>query len=113
MKPIGTEQLESMREEHDHLAVVNVLDKDAFLERHIPGSANIPVGDALFESRVEKLAGGKDRPVVVYCASDTCDASPKAAEKLDRAGFERVYDYEGGMEAWKQAGNEVESGMPS
>lgn len=113
MKSIGTNELESMRERYEDLAVVNVLDKAAYLERHIPGSANIPVGESPFASRVEKLAGGKDKPVVVYCASGTCDASPKAAKKLDQAGFEQVYDYEGGMEAWSKAGKEIESGMPA
>ncbi|MCG5516796.1 MULTISPECIES: rhodanese-like domain-containing protein [unclassified Ectothiorhodospira] len=43
-----------------------------------------------------RVAGGKDRKIVVYCANFDCDASRKAAAKLDNTGFTDVLDYEGG-----------------
>lgn len=106
MKKLTTEQLDRMRREQD-LTLVHVLGKLAFDQEHIPGSANAPVESEDFVDRVAGLAGDRTRPVVVYCSGAQCDASPKAARKLEEAGFKQVYDYEGGLEAWKEAGKEV------
>jgi rhodanese-related sulfurtransferase len=83
--------------------IINVLDQSQYRRRHIPGSENIPLAADDFIQRVEEVAGTKQRPVIVYCASATCDASPKAAQRLEEDGFTQVYDYEGGMDAWVQA----------
>ena len=55
-----------------------------------------------FASRVEQEAGGKNKPVVVYCASSHCNSSEKAAEKLEVAGFTAVSRYTGGAAAWQE-----------
>lgn len=89
-------------------ALVNVLEKDAYAKEHIPASINIPIGDEReFQKRFSK-----HKDIVVYCASSTCDASPKVANKLVRMGFTNVYDYEAGLSDWKGAGGPVESGSP-
>jgi len=86
-------------------ALVNVLPQDMFEAEHIPQSINIPVGhEALFEQSF-----AKDKEIIVYCASPSCDASPKAAQALAERGFTQVMDYEGGMSDWKEAGNPVAS----
>ena len=84
-------------------ALVNVLSPRMFEREHIPGSINIP-GDALeeFEKRF-----AKSKEIIVYCASFDCDASPTATAKLQEKGFEKVFDYEGGMNDWKEGGNRV------
>lgn len=56
-----------------------------------------------FEARFDK---GKE--IVVYCASPSCDASPKVAAELAQRGFERVLDYEADMSGWRERGHEVE-----
>jgi rhodanese-related sulfurtransferase len=109
MQTLTVEEFRTRRAKEDPL-VVNTLPEDAFRDAHIPESKNIPQSDPDFEKRVAEIAGGKERPVVVYCASAECDSSPKAAKKLEQAGFRRVYDFEGGLKAWKEAGGEVESG---
>lgn len=87
-------------------ALVNVLGRDAFEEERIPGSINIPKGrEEDFEKRFDH---GKE--IILYCASPSCDASPKVAAELTRRGFRRVVDYEAGMSDWKEAGNQVASG---
>lgn len=109
MQTLTTRELHEMTQRTNDLAVINVLPKDQFDNAHIRGSVNAPVGSKNFESEVERIAGGRDKPVVVYCASTECDASPKAAKRLDEAGFEKVYDYEAGVKAWSEAGLPVES----
>jgi rhodanese-related sulfurtransferase len=103
MQPISRENLEKMNEQKkDDFVLINVLPREAFREAHIRTSIKIPHEDDDFVAEVEKVAGGKDRKIVVYCAHEDCDASPKAAKKLDAAGFEQVYDYEGGTRDWLQ-----------
>lgn len=99
----------ALRATEDPLAV-NTPPEDAFRAANIPESKSIPQSEPNFESRVAEIAGSKERPVVISCASAECDASPKAAKTLEQAGFERVYNFEGGLNAWKEAGSEMESG---
>lgn len=101
MQPLSKDDLKRMNEEqHEDFVLINVLPRDAFNEQHIRTSINIPQEREDFEKMVKDVAGSKDRKIVVYCASFDCPASPKAAEKLEKAGFTKVYDYEGGTRDW-------------
>ncbi len=101
MQSVTRQQLEQMNSTgKDDFVLINVLSQDAFNAAHIRTSINIPHEMPDFTETVEKVAGSKDRRVVVYCASFDCDASPKAGTKLDEAGFTRVLDYEGGTKDW-------------
>ena len=110
MQTLTTPKLQEMTQQYGNLAVINVLPEDDFRKEHIPKTKNVPLGLDDFEERVEKIAGSREKPVVVYCASVDCEASPKAAKKLEEAGFSKVYDYEDGMRGWKEAGLRVEKG---
>jgi len=108
MRTLTTDQLQMMRKGSDgQLTLVNTLPEEQFEKTRIPDSINIPLERDDFLRRVEEATGGKEQPVAVYCASETCDSSSKAAQKLEENGFSNVYDYEGGAKAWKQAGGEV------
>lgn len=85
-------------------ALVNVLPQEQFQSEHIPGSINIPKEQiGRFEDRF-----GKDKKIVVYCASPECPASSEAANSLAERGFRHLYDYEAGLSAWREAGNPIE-----
>lgn len=103
MKPIKKEDLKDMIDEEEEFELINVLGEEAFEKKHIPGSVNIPVDDD-FEDKIKQRYPDKDTKIVVYCASFECKASPKAAEKLDEMGYTDVYDYEGGVKDWEEAG---------
>lgn len=114
VQSIGRDELERLMAEHSPdnddpesgYALVNVLGEDSYLEEHIPESINIPASQVEeFESRFEK-----SKPIVVYCASPECPASPQTAQALVEKGFQQVFDYEEGMSDWKGAGNPVASG---
>lgn len=109
MKSIGVETLQQLMKEQREIPVINVLDAGQYLARHIKGSINIPYSSENFPERVSSAAKSKENPVVVYCASAQCDASTKAAKTLEQAGFERVYDFEGGTKAWEDAHLPVEA----
>jgi rhodanese-related sulfurtransferase len=85
----------------DRPVIVNALAREAFDESRIPGSISIPAGEAL---RIAPDILARDQPVVVYCASRSCTASPTLAQKLVDIGFSDVTDFEGGIEEWGRAG---------
>ncbi|MFW6006201.1 MAG: rhodanese-like domain-containing protein [Candidatus Bipolaricaulota bacterium] len=89
------------------VTLIEVLGKEEYERNHIKGAINVPL------SNIGKEVKGKfdqDQEIVVYCADSDCGASPKAAEKLDKLGFENVYDYEGGKKDWQEAGNPMYRG---
>ena len=109
MKTLTTEQLAERGEAMDDFVLINVLPPKYFKEKHIPHSINVPLEDDKFTELVEKVAGRKDRKVVVYCANFGCDVSEKAAKELEQADFSNIFDYEGGTEEWfeKQSNQKV------
>lgn len=90
----------------DGYIVVNTLSEEKFKKEHIPGSINVP-SDSL---GLLKKSFDKQKQIIVYCASPSCESSNKAAQSLEERGFQHVTDFEGGMEAWKTADGEVKSG---
>ncbi len=113
MQTLTTEELRQMGEANrdakdKQFYLFNVLPREEFRKVHIPESLNAPVTDPDFVAMVEQTVGDKNHPVIVYCASISCDMSPKAARMLEEAGFQNVFDYEGGTQSWKEAGLAVE-----
>lgn len=93
----------------DHPAELwNVLTDDYFTGELIPGSRRVPL------DRVGREAGNlpPDTPLVVYCSGPSCPQSKAAGEKLAALGFSNVRVFEGGLEAWKSAGRELEQVKP-
>jgi rhodanese-related sulfurtransferase len=105
MKTITTDGLKTLRGQNEKLTLVNTLGAGAFEKTKIPGAINVPLDSGNFTARVEQEAGGKDKPVVVYCADQQCDSSERATKKLEAAGFTAVSRYTGGAAAWQ---NDVE-----
>lgn len=109
MQRITRDELKIMNDDlHRDFVLVNVLPRDDFNERHIRTSINIPVDREDFVEQVEAVIGDKNRDTVVYCASFECRASPRAAHDLEEAGFDNVYDYEGGTADWFERKQEEE-----
>src|SRR5207302_10344730 len=103
MRKLSTDELKKMQDRGDQFALINVLPANDFNQTRIPGARNIPLEDGSFMARVEQAAGGKDRTVVVYCASEQCPSSTTAAERLEAGGFTKVFVYKGGAAAWQEA----------
>jgi rhodanese-related sulfurtransferase len=102
MKTIDTNEFKALLDQNEDVLLVNTLDAESFEKTRIPGAVNIPLEAEDFLARVEEQAGGKDKPIVVYCASQQCNSSEKAAEKLENAGFTAVTDFAGGFKAWQE-----------
>lgn len=113
METISAEDLKRILTGADGTPVVNVLPTAEYERKHIPGTVNIPIESDEFVRRVEQRVNSKADAIVVYCMSASCDASERAAERLERAGFTNVKDYADGLDGWEQAGYRVESGGAS
>lgn len=108
MKTITAKEVKQILENDEGAPVINVLPPEHHRKMHIPGSISIPMDEDSFVQRVGHVAKDKGHPVVVYCADESCNASPTAAKKLEDAGFEDVKDFEGGVKAWTEAGFPLE-----
>lgn len=101
MLRIDAKQLQGMRDSQD-VTIIDTLPPGQFEQTRIEGAINIPEQQDDFASQVESQVGDKHKPVVVYCASAECNSSLYAAEKLDAAGFEQVYEFTDGAQGWKK-----------
>ena len=81
--------------------VINALKQEAYAAKRIPGSINVPAGNAGW---VENIIPDKEQDIVVYCANAECNASPTLAENLIEKGYTRVWDFEEGLAGWEEAG---------
>jgi rhodanese-related sulfurtransferase len=105
-KCITREALKGMIDRNEDFILVDVLSPECYEEEHIPRSINIPLEDIENKAK-ELLKDGKE--IVVYCGSFQCNMSSLAAEKLTEIGYKNVYDYEGGLQDWKDAELPLES----
>ena len=110
MKTITTDELKAASATTAGVTLINTLGAEAFEKTKIPGAINVPLESSDFAARVEEEAGGKDKPVVVYCANQQCNSSEHAAQKLEAAGFTAVSRYTGGAAAWNKEVEEVPAG---
>ncbi len=83
----------------DNALVVDLSASGDFEKGHIAGSKSVQPSQ--FDPENKLLASAKSLPVVVVCRNG--QASGDAAKRLKKAGFEKVYWLEGGVQAWQQA----------
>jgi rhodanese-related sulfurtransferase len=84
----------------ENALVVDLSSINDFEKAHIPGSKHVAMSQ--FDPETNKdLSKAKELPVVAVCKDGR--TSDKAAARLVKAGFQRVYILGGGIYAWQQA----------
>lgn len=103
MQTIDRTSLQDKVENQPNLKLVEVLDPEQYDEFHLPGAMNVPLTDG-FEESIQQAIPDKNAEVVVYCWDHECNASAKAARKMEELGYAHVYHYADGKKDWKEAG---------
>ncbi len=98
VKLVTAEEMQSILELED-VQLVDVRTPKEHEEIHIANAQNIDFMSPTFEEDISKL--DKKKPVILYCKSG--GRSAKCAKKMKDAGFEKIYDLEGGISKWKHS----------
>jgi rhodanese-related sulfurtransferase/polyisoprenoid-binding protein YceI len=110
---IAASYLKALLTEKPETVLIDLLSPEHFTNRHIPGAQNVCLFYASFLDDLKVAAPDKQVPIVVYGASSNSQDTATALEKLDRAVYENVTFLEGGLEAWREAGYDLEGNAPT
>lgn len=72
----------------------------------IPGAQSL--NDKSTREEVEKIIKSKDTLVITYCANLKCPSSNRLYIHLKKLGYKNVLEYPFGIQAWLEAGNDIE-----
>ncbi|MEW6536619.1 MAG: rhodanese-like domain-containing protein [Candidatus Auribacterota bacterium] len=104
VRMITYEQFMCIRDCGEDYKLLDVLSEESYGQGHIKNSISFPVSDINGETAKQKL--NKDDNIIVYCASQYCSASTRAAKKLSELGY-KVLDFKGGLEEFQMRGNRL------
>lgn len=90
----------------DDALVIDLSSYADFEKAHIPGARHVAMSQ--FDPEHKDMVKVRELPVVVVCKDGR--TSPKAAQRMVKAGFHKVHMLGGGMLAWKQADLPVAKG---
>ena len=82
----------------DGAVALDVREPDEFAAGHVADAISIPLGQ--LSARTDELPN--DRPIVAYCGHGERSAS--GVSILERAGFDKLLNMDGGFGAWEKAG---------
>jgi len=83
----------------DNALLIDVSPRGEYEKSHVPGAKHVSMDQ--LDPEHKDLAKVKSLPVVVCCRSGV--TSQRAAKRLVKAGFDKVYMLAGGVNAWRQA----------
>ena len=97
VKSIDFDETKSMIDQArgDDVILLDVRQPKEYKNAHIPGATLIPLPE--LADRIDEV--GKDKPVLVYCA--TGGRSRVAAQMMSGKGFKKIYNVAGGIKAWQ------------
>ncbi len=99
------EAVQVLDERAADVVLLDVRTPEEYAEGHVPGSVNIDFYAADFAEQLDLLP--KDVPYVVYCRSGNRSGSTMPI--MEDLGFTEVWDVDGGILAWNQAGLPIDS----
>jgi rhodanese-related sulfurtransferase len=91
--------------EQEEAILIDVREPPEYATEHIPGARLLPLS-TFDPTRVPQEAGKK---VVLHCVMGM--RSAQAGQKLLDAGFTSIYNFRGGIQAWKDAGYTTAQGQ--
>ena len=102
-KNVGVAEFEKLRADRNNV-VLDVRIQKEFEAGHVPGAIHIDVNSVDFQEKVARL--DRTKTYLVHCAAG--GRSVKACGRLSDLAFPKLYNLEGGFNAWQKAGNKPE-----
>lgn len=84
--------------------IIDVREDSEWNEKHIPGAIHVPLGQ--LKDRLTELETYKNIPLIMQCQRG--GRSAQASALMKSAGFAKVYNLDGGLQAWEQSGFKTE-----
>ena len=98
---ISPQEMEKLRKEQADLILIDVRTPQEVAAGKIDGAIEIDFHSPDFKTRLNAL--DRDKPYGVYCKKGARSAG--ALKMMQELGFTKVYDLEGGYDAWIQLSN--------
>lgn len=98
VEDVHPKALHAMFDDEARPVVIDVREPWEYAQGHVPGSRLIPLGQ--LSRHVNEL--DPQQPVAVIC--QTGSRSQSAAALLAQKGFQKIYNVQGGMNAWQRSG---------
>ncbi len=84
----------------ENVQLIDVRTQEEWEEGYLKNARRFQINNPNWDTQIATLDTSK--PVYVYCAKG--GRSARSAKKLKKAGFTEIYDLQGGITAWKEAG---------
>lgn len=88
----------------DSIVIVDVRTPEEYQQGHVPNAINVPLSEIVDNPAI--LASSKEKSIVLYCRSGY--RAGKAANALQKDGYENLRHLEGDMLGWLKKGLAVE-----
>lgn len=88
----------------ENVQLIDVRTEEEWQEGHLKNAQRFEINNPNWDEQIATL--DKTKPVYVYCAKGV--RSARSAKQLKKAGFTEIYDLDGGIIAWKEAGKPIE-----
>lgn len=83
---------------HERAVLLDIREPKELSEGQIVNAIHAPLSE--LDQHIKKLDKYKKKPIIVYCRTGT--RSQSACSKLQKEGFETVYNLRGGITAWQR-----------
>lgn len=111
-KSLEADELMERIKNKETFILIDTLTGSHFEKVHLPGARSACVFEVNFLEQVEAIADGKNAEIVLYGSSGRSRDALTAAEKLQREGYENISVLNGGLDAWRVRGFELQGDQP-
>ena len=98
---LSSEDLHQWMTEKRDYTLIHTLTNDHYEKVHLPGAKNACVFEVTFLDQIRNIISDTTSEIVLYGASVRSMDTLMAAEKLKRAGYEKIHILKGGIDAWR------------
>lgn len=95
-------EIEKLAAQLNEVIVVDVRSRFEYETLHILGAQHVPLSKESLPVAVRELRAKSPKPIVFYCNGTSCKKSYEAADLALKAGIDKVYAYDAGLDAWSQ-----------